>query len=61
MSMEMTTATVIGKRDAARRWANYVSADENSDGTRWRYLLLSENEVKTAKGSWPALRGLGGE
>lgn len=60
MDKEMTTPEVKGKRDAARRWANYVSADENGDGTRWRYLLLSETDVKTAKGSWEALKGLGG-
>jgi hypothetical protein len=49
------------RRDAARRWANYVNADEKVGGTRWRYLLLSESDVKTAKGSWEALKALGGE
>ncbi len=43
---------------AARRWANHVSADETVDET-WRYLLVSEADVKTAKGSWVALRKLG--
>jgi type III restriction enzyme len=61
MNKEMSTPEVKGKRDAARRWANYVSADEKVGGTRWRYLLLSENDVKTAKGSWEALKKLGGE
>jgi len=61
MDKEMTTPDVKGKRDAARRWANYVSADENGDGTRWRYLLVSESDVKTAKGSWAALKALGDE
>jgi len=60
MDKEMSTPDVKGKRDAARRWANHVSADEKV-GVRWRYLLLSENDVKTAKGSWAALKGLGGE
>ena len=59
MDKEMTSADVQGKRDTARRWANYVSADEKV-GTRWRYLLVSEADVKTARGSWDALKGLGG-
>jgi type III restriction enzyme len=50
MDKEMTGADVQGKRDAARRWANYVSGDQKV-GTRWRYLLVSESEVKTARGS----------
>ena len=33
----MDSATVKAKRDAARRWANYVTADEKVDVT-WRYL-----------------------
>jgi len=60
MDKEMTSADVQGKRDAARRWANYVSADEKV-GTRWRYLLVSEADVKTARGSWEALKGAGGQ
>jgi type III restriction enzyme len=59
MDKEMQTPDVKGKRDAARRWANYVSADEKVGGTRWRYLLVSESDVKTAKGSWVAMAALG--
>lgn len=59
MDKEMATPEVQGKRNAARRWANYVSADEKS-GTEWRYLLLSESDVRAAKGSWAAMKGLGG-
>jgi len=58
MDKEMSSADVKGKRDAARRWANYVNADEQVSVT-WRYLFLSETDVKTAKGSWPALKKLG--
>jgi type III restriction enzyme len=58
MDKEMSSADVKGKRDAAQRWANYVNADEQVNVT-WRYLLLSETDVKTAKGSWPALKKLG--
>jgi hypothetical protein len=45
--------------DAARRWANYVSGDEKV-GVTWRYLLVSETDVSTARGSWGALKGFGG-
>jgi len=60
MDKEMSSAEVKGKRAAARRWANYVSGDE-SVGTCWRYLLVSESDVKNAKGSWEALQSLGGQ
>lgn len=59
MDREMQSADVQGKRDAARRWANHVSADP-AVGVTWRYLLASEADVKTAKGSWAALKALGG-
>ncbi len=48
MDKEMTSAGVQDKREAARRWANYVSADE-AVGACWRYLLVSESNVKAAK------------
>lgn len=59
MDKEVSSADVQGKREAARRWANYVSSDEKV-GTCWRYLLASETDIKTAKGSWDALKALGG-
>jgi type III restriction enzyme len=55
---ELSSAEVQAKREAATRWANHVSADE-SVGEQWRYLLVSESHVATAKGSWPALKGFG--
>jgi type III restriction enzyme len=58
MDKEMTSADVQGKRDAARRWANHVSADEKVR-TIWRYIIVSESDVQTAKGSWEALKALG--
>lgn len=60
MDKEMETGDVQGKRDAARRWANHVSADEKVSKT-WRYLLVSESHVSAAKGSWNALKKLGGQ
>ena len=59
MAKEMASEDVQEKRNAARRWANHVSADE-SMGTIWCYLLVSETDVRTAKGSWEALKALGG-
>jgi type III restriction enzyme len=59
MDREMTSEAVLEKREAARRWANHVSADPQVKD-RWDYLLLSETDVNNAKGSWPALRGLAG-
>jgi type III restriction enzyme len=55
---EMTSADVQGKREAASRWANHVSADDKV-GVRWRYLLVSESDIDTVKGSWLALKSLG--
>ncbi|HZN15566.1 MAG TPA: DEAD/DEAH box helicase family protein [Acidimicrobiales bacterium] len=49
---------VQGKRQAAKRWVNHVNASDRVDA-EWRYLLLSETDIKQAKGSWPALAGLG--
>ncbi|WP_254781979.1 hypothetical protein [Modestobacter sp. DSM 44400] len=58
MDTEMTSADVQAKREAAKRWANHVSADSGV-GTKWRYLLVSESDVNDAKGSWDALKKLG--
>lgn len=55
---EMTSAAVQAKREAAIRWSNHVDDDDRVADT-WRYLLVSESHVKTAKGSWTALRRLG--
>ena len=59
MDKEMSSDDVQAKRHAAQRWANHVSADEQV-GAVWRYLLVSESDVRTAKGSWKALKGLCG-
>lgn len=59
MDKEMTSADVKAKREAAQRWANYVSADDKV-ARAWRYLLVSESDVRTATGSWEALKKLGG-
>jgi type III restriction enzyme len=55
---DMPSDEVQAKRQAARRWANHVTASDEVHVT-WRYLLLSENDVTSAKGSWLALKALG--
>lgn len=59
MDKEMGAEDVLGKREAAMRWANHVSASDEVSAT-WRYLLVSETDIATAKGSWEALKRLGG-
>jgi type III restriction enzyme len=59
MAKEMQAEDVLGKREAAMRWANHVSASDEVK-TTWRYLLVSDDDVATAKGSWEALKKLGG-
>ena len=50
---------VRAKRAAAQRWANHVTAAPKLNGIRWRYLLVREADLTDARGSWPALEGLG--
>lgn len=52
---ELESPDVQDKKHAARRWANHVSADPEV-GVQWRYLLVSEAQIQTAKGSWAALK-----
>lgn len=58
MDKEVGADDVQGKREAANRWANHVTADEKVD-VIWKYLLVSETDVDTARGSWAALKKLG--
>jgi type III restriction enzyme len=58
MDKEMKSEEVKGKKAAARRWASHVSSDEKAKD-QWRYLLLSETDIKAARGSWPALEKMG--
>lgn len=45
---------VVGKRQAAKRWASHVNASDVV-GPRWHYLFLLESDIKQARGSWDAL------
>lgn len=58
MDKEIGSGDVQGKREAAKRWANHVNADPLVKA-KWHYLLVSEADIKTAKGSWSALKKLG--
>ena len=55
---DLNTADVLGRREAAKRWANIVNATEGVDRT-WAYLLVSEADIKSVKGSWPSLAKVG--
>lgn len=55
---EMGTPVVLTKRDAAKRWANYVSAAPAANA-KWRHLLVSETDVEEAHQSWPVLKAMG--
>ncbi len=56
---EVSSDEVQQKRAAAKRWVNHVNAAEALEAAGWRYLLLSETDIKQAKGSWKALCSLG--
>jgi type III restriction enzyme len=55
---DANSAEVQGKRDAAQRWVNRVNNSGEFEN-KWHYLLVTETDVRTAKGSWAALRKLG--
>ena len=55
---DLDSASVIGKAEAAREWANRVNVANHVEG-RWRYLLVGESDVDQASGSWLKLRSLG--
>lgn len=58
MTREMTSAEVLGKRRAAMTWANTVNNSRQAQGT-WKYLLLSQDDVEDAAGSWGHMKGFG--
>lgn len=49
---------VQGKREAARRWVNKVNAS-GVMSDQWAYLLVTETDIRSARGSWTALEKLG--
>lgn len=57
MEKELESAEVRGKESAALRWANHVT---DKTGVTWRYLLVGEDDIEVAHGSWSALAALVG-
>lgn len=55
---QLASDQVQAKRSAARRWVNKVNASGIISDT-WAYLLVTETDIKAAKGSWQALEALG--
>lgn len=51
---DLQAEDVRGKRQAAQAWANHVTADD-AVSERWRYMLVGETDLKTARGDWRAL------
>jgi type III restriction enzyme len=55
---DVASDEVQAKRQAAKRWANKINALGQVAGT-WRYLLVSETDIKDSKDTWSALKKLG--
>jgi type III restriction enzyme len=55
---QMTSTEVIAKKRAARTWVNTVNNSGQVEG-EWRYLLLSEDDVNDAAGSWAQMKDFG--
>lgn len=55
---DLTSDEAIAKRKAAKRWANTANSSPDVD-TAWSYLLVGEQDVEDAQGSWKFLRGFG--
>lgn len=58
---EISSEEVQAKRTAARTWANTATLLMKQQGlsTKCQYLLLAEQDVLDAAGSWPAMKRLG--
>lgn len=56
---EMPSAEVQGKRAAAKVWAATATLLLEDNGGRCEYLLLSEQDVYDARGSWEKLKRFG--
>jgi type III restriction enzyme len=48
---DMSSAEVVAKRKAARKWANTANSSPEIDKT-WKYLLVGEQDIEDAQGSW---------
>lgn len=57
MRKEITSEEVTAKRKAAVTWSNTVTNSGRVDGP-WRYLFLSEDDVKDSFGKWEQMKVL---
>lgn len=57
MNKELESVDVAAKRRAAVTWSNTVTNSGKVDGP-WRYLLLSEDDVKDSHGKWEQMKVL---
>lgn len=57
MNREITSEEVIAKRKAAVTWSNTVTNSGKVEGP-WKYLLLSEDDVKDSFGKWEQMKVL---
>jgi len=55
---DMPSAEVLAKKRAAQRWANTANSSPEIQVT-WKYLLVSEQDVEDAQGSWEQLKRFG--
>lgn len=58
MNKEIQSDEVVAKKKAARTWANTVNNSDQAEA-RWQYLLLSEDDVDDAGGSWAQMKAFG--
>lgn len=57
MNKEIASIDVQAKRSAALTWSNTVTNSGKAGGT-WKYLLLSEDDIKDSKGKWAQMKVL---
>jgi type III restriction enzyme len=55
---DVDSGEVVAKRRAARKWANTVNSSAEVE-IEWKYLLLGEQDVDDASGSWEQMKGFG--
>ena len=55
---DLSTADVVAKRQAARKWTNTVNSSPEV-AAEWGYLLVGEKDVEHAEGSWAFLKSVG--
>lgn len=57
MNKELESVDVVAKRKAATTWSNTVSNSGITNGP-WKYLLLSEDDVRDGHGNWEQMKVL---